>query len=106
MNINIKATNIDLTPALREYVEEKIGSLKKFTSRWDLEGGVSTAVEVGRTTKHHNKGDVYRAEVNIKIPHGFLRAEHEGPDVRLAIDKVRDILQIEIEKQKGKELNR
>ena len=103
MNINIKATNIDLTTALREYVEEKIGSLEKFVSRWNAEGGVSVAGEVARTTQHHHKGDVFRAEVNLKIPHGLLRAEHEGPDIRLAIDRVRDILQIEIDKQKGKE---
>jgi len=101
MKIIIKSTNLDLTPALKEYIEGKIGALRKFVSRFDLEGAVEARVEVARTTKHHLKGKVLRAEVNLDLPGRVLRAEDEDYDVRVAIDRVRDKLKREIEKYKG-----
>lgn len=35
MKIDIKATNLDLTPAIREYIEIKIGSLSHFLKRFE-----------------------------------------------------------------------
>ena len=104
MKINIKATGIELTPALKEYVEEKIGLIAKFVKRWDLEGGVEVWVEVGRTTQHHHKGDVFRAEADLRLPGKVLRAEDADSDVRVAVDRVRNKLEREIEKYKGKEV--
>jgi len=100
MKINIKSTNLDLTPALKEYIEDKIGSVKKFLERWDPEGVVEAWVEVGRTTKHHHKGNVFRAEADLRVPGKVLRAEDEDFDIRVAIDRVRDKLKREIEKYK------
>ena len=100
MHINIKATNLDLTPALKEYIEEKIGSVKKILSRWDTEGVAEAWVEVGRITEHHHKGDVFRAEANIRVPGKILRAEDEDWDARVAIDRVKDKLKREAEKYK------
>ncbi len=100
MQIDIEATGIELTPPLREYIEEKIGKLDKLLKKFD-EGSVSVRVEIGRTTKHHRQGDVYRAEANLRFPGGFLRAEHQGEDVRVAVNEVREKLQREIEKLKA-----
>lgn len=100
MKITIKATAVDLTPALKEYIEEKIGSLAKFLTRFDAEGAVGARVEVGRTTRHHHKGLVFRAEVNIDVPGKVLRAETEDSDIRAAIDKAKDKLKREAEKYK------
>ena len=66
MNINLKATNFELTPAIREYAEKKVKGLEKFRR---MDESVQAWVEVGRTTAHHLKGDVYRAEIQIHIPH-------------------------------------
>ena len=99
MQIDIKATNLELTTPLREYIEEKIGKLDKFLKRFE-EGGVRVRVEVARSSKHHRHGDIYRAEANLHFPGGMLRAEYQGDDVRVAIDKVRDKLQREIRKYK------
>jgi putative sigma-54 modulation protein len=101
MKINIKATGIELTVPLREYVEEKIGSITKFLSRWDAEGAAEAWVEVGRSTNHHHKGDVFRAEVDIRVPGKVLRAEDADSDVRVALDCVRDKLKREAEKYKA-----
>ncbi|MCX6702665.1 MAG: ribosome-associated translation inhibitor RaiA [Candidatus Wolfebacteria bacterium] len=101
MNINIKATNIDITPSIREYAETKIGSLSKFIERSEKEGGVKVEIEIGRLTRHHRKGDVFYAEAMVYLPKRILRAENSGPDLRAGIDEVKDKLKIEIEKYKA-----
>jgi len=103
MQINIKATNLDLTPALKDYIEAKIGSLSKFLQRFEAEGVVEAWVEVGRTTRHHQKGNVFRAEADLRLPGKVLRAEDEDFDVRAAIDKIKDRLKREIERYKDSE---
>ena len=100
MNINIKATNIDLTPSIREYAESKIGSISKFIERFEEEGEVKVEIEIGRTTRHHKKGDVFYAEAMVYLPKKTLRAESSGPDLRAGIDDVKDKLKAEIDKYK------
>lgn len=102
MKINTKATKLDLTPALAEYIETKIGSLSGPLKKWEPEGVVEAWVEVARTTKHHKKGDVFAAECSIRLPGGILRARHEDWNVRRAIDEVRKELRLEINKFKEK----
>jgi len=102
--INIKAKDIVLTPVLKGYIEKKIGALELFLKRWDSEGSVQVRVEVGRTTRHHNKGVVFRAEANITLPHALLHAEDEDSDLHVAIDRVRDTLKREIQKYRDQKL--
>ena len=97
MKISIKATNIELTAPLKEYIEEKIGGLGHYLKRVDADS-VSVQIEVGRDSNHHQKGEVYRAEVHLELPTGQLRAEETDWDIRVAIDSVRDKLRREIEK--------
>ena len=103
MKIDIKGTNLDLTEAIKEYIEMRICILSKFLEKMDLEGVVKARVEIARTTTHHKHGDVFRAECNLKIPGKLLRAEYEGEDIRLCIDKIKDELQLEIKKHKEKQ---
>ncbi|MBS3903422.1 MAG: ribosome-associated translation inhibitor RaiA [Anaplasmataceae bacterium] len=104
MNINIVANDLDLTPSLRTYIEEKIGSIKKLVQKFDERGSVQARVEVGRTTRHHHKGDVFRAEVNLDLAGKLFRAEDENEDIRTAIDRAEDKLRRELEKEKTKHL--
>ena len=99
MQIDIEATNIELTPPLREYVEKKIGRLSKFLTRFDSDS-IHVKVEVARLTRHHRHGDVYHAEANLHFPGGMLRAEHQSEDIRVSIDRVKKILQRRIRKYK------
>ncbi len=88
MNIKIRSINFDLTPAIEDYVNKKISSLNKF-----LSGGeeILCEVEIGRTTKHHNSGDIFKAEVNIVVPGSRqVYAKAEEADLYTAIDIVRD----------------
>lgn len=111
MKINIKGTNLDLTPSIYEYIERKIGELDKFVQHVggadDMEGGTSTVeafVEVGRTSKHHQKGDVYRAEAQIRMPHvNGVRAVAKTSDLYQSIDEVKDELQRQLKQYNEKQ---
>lgn len=99
MKIIIKTTNLDLTPSLNSYIEEKIGGLDKFLIN---SPSAEAFVEIARTTMHHKSGKVFKAEVNLKLNGVNFRAEKEETDIRVAIDQVKDELQQEIKKFKGK----
>lgn len=109
MKIDIKSTHLELTPAITDYIEEKIGSLDKFSqafSKNDVQSGygheaVEARVEIARTTTHHKHGPVFKAEVNLKVGGKMLRAAKEDWDIRVAIDAVREELKIELQKEKG-----
>ncbi|MDP2696344.1 MAG: HPF/RaiA family ribosome-associated protein [bacterium] len=96
MKIVIKYTNVESTTAIDVYINEKFGLLAKVLSRWELESETQLFVEVGRTTKHHHKGPVYKAEVNMQLPGKLFRAERENWDMRIAIDEVKNILKEQI----------
>jgi len=104
MQINIKATNLELTPAIREYIEIKIGSLKRFLKRFEDKSEIEVFVEIARTTRHHHKGNVFYAEVTFSIGKKIFRAEHSDWNIRVAIDRVKDKLQEEIKKYKETKL--
>lgn len=99
MKIIIKATNLDLTPSLNQYIETKIGGLSKFIKDTPL---AEAFVEIGRTTKHHQKGSIFLAEVNLKLNGVNFRSQVEENDIRLAIDQVKGELQQEIKKFKDR----
>ncbi len=90
MKISIKGTNLDLTPAIKEYVEMRVGPLEKFLGKSEHSADIIARVEIGRTTHHHQKGDIYRAEINIDIKKNIARAESVSEDIRAAIDEVAD----------------
>jgi len=100
MNILIKFTNLDPTPAIKKYVEEKIGSTARFVKRWDKDGAIEAHIELARRSFHHRKGDVFKAEVNLRLSGKILRAVERDYDIRIAIDKVKNKLHSEVKKYK------
>ncbi len=112
MKINIKATNIELDEALKVWVEKKIGEIEKFLvdfgSReyFKEKPNLEINVEIGKTTRHHLKGDVFRAEAQLYLPKQIIRAEAVSDDLRDAICQIKDELQREIKKYKGKRISR
>ena len=103
MRLQIKAKNFELTPALTQFVEEKMNSLSKFLSRWDKENAVVLDVEVSRTSQHHNKGNVFYAEANLQLPGSpLLRIEETNEDMHAAINRVKARLKKDILRLKDK----
>ncbi len=97
MKITIKATNIELTPQAEDWARKKIDSLSKFFDKY-----IECFVEIGTTTKHHRSGPIYRAEADIRIPNKVLRAEATNKNLNVAVNAVKNELQRQIKKYKGK----
>lgn len=97
---NLKASGLTLTDPIRSYAEDKIGGVLKFVN--SKSSPVSLDVELERTTAHHHKGDIFRAEVNLKIDGNLLRAEATDSNLYSSIDMVRDEIIREIKTHKGK----
>ena len=83
----IQGKNIELTDAIRNYVTEKIEGIARFAKRFDP---CDVAVEVGKTSEHHNKGDVFFAEMNVVVLGDVVRAHAVRDDLYAAIDEVKD----------------
>lgn len=80
---------IELTDAIRSYTETKLGMLEKFCEGYSP---CDVRVEVGKTSEHHNKGKIWRAEYTLTIPGTSLRAEATEEDLYAAIDRAKDLL--------------
>lgn len=88
MKINIKATNIELTPSISDYVEKKLSALSKHLEK-DHADAVAH-VEVGKSTQHHRSGNIFRAEVHLIGTGLDLYAFSEQEDLYAAIDIMKD----------------
>ncbi|WP_316570451.1 ribosome hibernation-promoting factor, HPF/YfiA family [Neobacillus sp. YIM B06451] len=94
MNYNIRGENIEVTPAIREYVEKKISKLERyFTETPDSNVNVNLKVFQDKTSK---------VEVTIPMPHLVLRAEESHADMYAAVDLITDKLERQIRKHKTK----
>ncbi|MCR4328531.1 MAG: ribosome-associated translation inhibitor RaiA [Patescibacteria group bacterium] len=106
MNLNFKAVGFEWTPALETFVQKKLSTLEKFVKRFDTEGGVELRVEISKTTHHHKKGEIFRAVANLHLPKQLLRAEESAEDLRVAIDRLHHIMELEITKYKTRFIER
>jgi ribosomal subunit interface protein len=101
MQISLKGTNIQILESTRVYVDRKIvRTLEKLLKAEDQSVGLS--VEVEKTTEHHNKGKIFRAEVTLAMGRNVLRAEALADTLNEAIDMVDGEIAGEIKKFKGK----
>jgi len=100
MNINIKATNIDLTDTLTEYVHSKIGALEKIIGNSE---DINIFVEIGKESNHHKKGEVYMAEVRTRISGKDYYIKKFESNLYASIDAVKDDLlrDVKTDKKRG-----
>ena len=107
MNIIIKGTNLELHNDLKEYVNEKIGGLKKFIENDSVDSNsIIARVELAKTTQHHQHGDIYRAEVNLQLSGKMIRSVEESDDIYKSIDNVKDELKEMINNYKDEKITK
>ena len=102
MKINLKTKNFSLTESIKNYLENKLNSLDKFLPS---DESISANVDLSKTTKHHQKGYVFRAEVNLRVPGKLIRASATEWDLRVAIDRVKDDILKEVKNNKEKNIS-
>ncbi|MBU9712793.1 ribosome hibernation-promoting factor, HPF/YfiA family [Evansella tamaricis] len=93
MNFNIRGENLEITAALRDYVEKKVGKLEKY---FDM----APASEVNVKMSVLNTDQ--KVEITIPMPKLLLRAEEKHIDMYAAIDLVIEKLERQIRKHKTK----
>lgn len=94
LKYNVRGENIEVTPAIREYVEAKVGKIERyFGDMPEAQAHVNLKVYSDKTGK---------AEVTIPLPNLVLRAEETSPDLYGSIDLVSDKLERQIRKYKTK----
>ena len=91
MNINIRGKKIEVTDAIKNYIEEKIGRLDRY-----FKDGSDKAANV--LIKLRGRNQV--VEVTINTTSFVLRAEESEDDLYAAIDKVSDKIERQIRKNK------
>lgn len=95
MQVIIRSIGIDLTDAIKDYVEKKISSLDKFYDKI-----LKAEVKVGKLSDHHQKGEIFICECKLDIPGNDAFVSKTEKDLYKAIDKVKDHLEEELKKSK------
>jgi len=92
MKFNIHGKNIEVTDAIRDYIESKVGRLEKYFKNTNLTATVNVRV----------RGKDQIVEVTIPTDRVTLRAEDTHSDLYAAIDLVIEKLERQIRKNKSK----
>lgn len=94
LRYNVRGENIEVTDAIRDYVEKKVGKLERyFDTAPEATAHVNLKVYSDKTAK---------VEVTIPLPYIVLRAEETSPDLYASADLVVDKLERQIRKFKTK----
>lgn len=101
MVTTLKGTNIELIATLRTFIDERVESIAKLLGQKQKEAA-KMDIEVGRPSKHHRKGAVFYAEINLEVGPKLFRASAQDEDLHTAIDAVRDELKRQLRKYKTK----
>lgn len=94
--IKTKATKIEFTDKLSEYLDTKLAQIARIIPKKAKD--VTCAVELEKITKHHKAGKVYRVEINIRVEGALFRAEATEESIEEAIDHAKDEVRVEIKK--------
>ncbi len=103
MNINFKATTIELTDEIRTYAEEKTISVTKLLKNVDA-GNISADVSLEKK-QEQNSGNVFRADITIHAGAERVHAVGHGESIMAAIDIARDDLVSRMGREKKRRLD-
>lgn len=89
MKIIISGKHIDLTEAIKSYINEKISKIEKYEE--DITE-VNVVIEVDK--------DIQKISATVFLSSKIIRAESEHKDLYTAIDKLSDKLNTQVRKYK------
>ena len=91
MNLTISGHHLDVTPAIRQHVEDKMIPIER-------DGDHITRAEVTLVVEKH----LHKAEANLHVAGADLFASSESDDMYAAIDALADKLDRQVIKHKEK----
>jgi putative sigma-54 modulation protein len=95
MNLTISGHHLDVTPALREYVVNK---LDRITRHFDQVVDITVLLSVEKLTEKERR---QKAEVTLHVKGKDLFAECASEDLYAAIDQLMDKLDRQVVRHKG-----
>ena len=87
MRYTITGRNIEVTPGLRDAVQDKLGKLEKYFTP-DTEAIITLSVQK----------ELQKIEVTIPVKGSIIRAEEASTDMYVSIDLVEEIIERQIKK--------
>ncbi len=103
MKIKEQGKNMQITEGIKDYLYKKLAHLEKFLDPTDE--SILCEVELGKTTQHHQSGDVFRTEINLHIAGKNLRAVSETDELFASIDMAKDEMVRELQVNKDKQIS-
>ena len=91
MKFIISGKNIEVTPGLKDAIEQKLGKLERYFTP-ETEINVTLSVEKGRQ----------KIEVTIPVKGNIIRSEQTSNDMYVSIDLVEEIIERQMKKYKNK----
>ena len=91
MKFIISGKNIEVTPGLKDAIEQKLGKLERYFTP-ETEINVTLSVEKGRQ----------KIEVTIPVKGNIIRSEQTSNDMYVSIDLVEEIIERQLKKYKNK----
>jgi len=97
MRVTVRQKDVEMTPALREYIERKIvRPVEKRLKREASPDAVIFDIEAARISRHHHKGMVFCMSASLAIGALLIRAEAVDVEIHAACDRLKDELLREI----------
>jgi putative sigma-54 modulation protein len=90
MQISVMGKNLEVTDALRQYAEKKVGKIGKFFEQGPMDAQVTLGVERGK----------HIVDVTISVDGLLLRGEEKTGDMYASIDGAIDKIERQIQKHK------
>ena len=103
MKINLQGKNLELTPAINDYVIKRMTNLGRLLTEMEEKGGeILVRFNVAKNTNHHKGGDVFEADCSINIKGKNFYSKVVMEDLYQAIDMVKENLFNDIDKNKDR----
>ncbi|MCF7906894.1 ribosome-associated translation inhibitor RaiA [Patescibacteria group bacterium] len=95
MEIKYFVQNFELNSEDQEFIDEALQKLTRF-SKEIKEARIDLSYN-----PNHSKDEVFRLEVNLRLPRKTLRGVHRAGELHSAVHAVEDILQRQLKKYKA-----
>lgn len=105
MRFTITGRHIAITPSTAAYAREKIvRTFEKYFKDPKLSSAITVAIQCSRETRHHRKGNIWKADAAFTLPNQKrpLYAEAVDADIHPAIDILAEEIEREVAKYKGR----
>lgn len=99
MQTQITGKGVELTEAIKNYADKKMAALNKFYNNKIIRAEIVLGVD----SKRHVKGKKFFAECKLAVPGKDLFASKHEDVLYKAVDKIRDYLELELNKHKLKQ---